>query len=105
MTILKHRVKPKLRQAIPVMIGPAVALSALGAIAPPLAIPAAVWATASLLYGLFLGARSRNGCASASGIAAMAMHLGFSVGFMSHLVTRKILGKPAAQCSAHADMG
>jgi succinoglycan biosynthesis protein ExoA len=35
----------------------------------------------------------------------MAMHLGFSVGFTSHLVTRKILGKPAARFSAHVDMG
>ena len=105
MTILKHRMKPKLRQAIPVMIGPAVALSVLGAVAPPLAIPAALWAAASLLYGFFLGVRSRNGCACASGVAAMAMHFGFSVGFISHLVTRKVLGRPAAQYSAHADMG
>ncbi len=105
MTILKHRMKPKLRQTIPVMIGPAVALSALGAVAPPLAIPAAVWAAASLLYGLFLGVRGRNGCACGSGVAAMAMHLGFSVGFISHIVTRKVIGRPAARYSAHADMG
>ena len=105
MTILKHRMKPRLRQAIPVMIGPAVALAALGAVAPPLAIPAALWAAASLLYGVMLGVRSRSGCACGAGVAAMAMHLGFSVGFISHLVTRKLFGKPAAQCSAHVDMG
>jgi hypothetical protein len=35
----------------------------------------------------------------------MAMHLGFSVGFISQLVSRKVLGKPAARLSAHADMG
>jgi succinoglycan biosynthesis protein ExoA len=97
--------KPKLRQAIPVMIGPAVALSALGLFVPALSIPAALWAAASLSYGLLLGVRSRNGCDCGSGVAAMAMHLGFSVGFIAHLVTRKVLGTPAAQCSAHVDMG
>lgn len=105
MTILKHRMKPKLRQAIPVMIGPAVAFSALGFVVPPLAIPAALWAAASLFYGIVLGVRSRAACACGSGIAAMAMHLGFSVGFISQLVSRKVLGKPAARLSAHADMG
>lgn len=105
MTILKHRMKPKLRQAIPVMIGPAVALSALGLVAPVLAIPAALWAAASLFYGALLGVRSRDGCAGGAGIAAMAMHLGFSVGFISHLVTRKLAGAPSAQRSAHADIG
>jgi succinoglycan biosynthesis protein ExoA len=105
MTILKHRMKPKLRQAIPVMIGPAVALAALGTVAPPLAIPAACWAAACLFYGALLGVRSRNACACGSGVAAMAMHLGFSVGFISHLVIRKVLGKPAVQRSAHVDMG
>ena len=105
MTILKHRMRPKLRQAIPVMIGPAVAFSALGFVVPPLAIPAALWAAASLFYGIVLGVRSRAACACGSGVAAMAMHLGFSVGFISQLVSRKVLGKPAARLSAHADMG
>jgi succinoglycan biosynthesis protein ExoA len=105
MTILKHRMKPKLRQAIPVMIGPAVALSALGVVAPVLAIPAALWAVASLAYGVLLGVRSKDGCECGAGVAAMAMHLGFSVGFISHLVTRKAARAPAARRSAHADIG
>ena len=105
MTILKHRMRPKARQAIPVMIGPAVALSPLGLIVPLLAVPAALWAAASLMYGAALGIRSRNACECGSGAAAMAMHLGFSVGFISHLVIRKIFGKPAARLSAHVDMG
>jgi succinoglycan biosynthesis protein ExoA len=105
MTILKHRMKPKLRQVIPVMIGPAVALSALGVVAPVLAIPAALWAAASLFYGALLGFRSKDGCACGAGIAAMAMHLGFSVGFISQLVTRKLIGTSPARRSAHADIG
>jgi succinoglycan biosynthesis protein ExoA len=105
MTILKHRMKPKLRQAIPVMIGPAVALAALGFVSPVLTVPTVVWAAASLLYGGVLGVRVRNGCACGAGIAAMAMHLGFSVGFISHLVARKVAGVPSARRSAHADTG
>jgi succinoglycan biosynthesis protein ExoA len=105
MTILKHRMKPKLRQAIPVMIGPAVALSALGFVAPALAIPAALWAVASLAYGVLLGVRDKDKCACGSGVAAMAMHLGFSVGFISRLVTRNAAGASPARRSAHADIG
>lgn len=105
MTILKHRMRPRLRQAIPVMIAPAVALAALGVVAPVLAIPAALWAAASLFYGVLLGVRSKEGCACGAGIAAMAMHLGFSVGFIAQLVSPKAAGAPAAQRSAHADAG
>lgn len=105
MTILKHRMKPKLRQVIPVMIGPAVALSALGSVAPVLAIPAALWAVASLVYGVLLGVRDKDGCACGAGVAAMTMHLGFSVGFISKLIARKVAAAPPARRSAHADIG
>ena len=105
MTILKHRMKPKLRQVIPVMIGPAVALSALGSVAPVLAIPAALWAVASLVYGVLLGVRDKDGCACGAGVAAMTMHLGFSVGFISKLVDRKVAAASPARRSAHADIG
>jgi succinoglycan biosynthesis protein ExoA len=105
MTILKHRMKPKLRQVIPVMIGPAVALSVLGGVAPVLSIPAALWAAASLAYGVVLGVRDKDGCACGSGIAAMAMHLGFSVGFISRIFTRKVADASPVRRSAHADIG
>jgi succinoglycan biosynthesis protein ExoA len=92
MTILKHRARPKLRQVLPVMIAPVVAMSLLGLLAPLLAAPAALWAMASLTYGFVLGVRDRSGCACGSGFAAMLMHLAFSIGFISQIARKKAFG-------------
>lgn len=82
MNILKHRSRPKLRQLIPVMVGPAVCLSLLAPVSLVFAVPALVWAAASLSLGAIEGLRQRNLCAGAAGFAAMLMHLGFSFGFI-----------------------
>src|SRR5579859_906822 len=91
MTILKHRAKPRLRQLLPAMIGPFVVLSLLSPVAPILGLPAMLWTIASLTIGVILGVRDKRACAFASGIAAMLMHLGFSVGFIAQLVKQKWL--------------
>jgi succinoglycan biosynthesis protein ExoA len=86
MTILKHRVRPKVRQVLPVLVGPAAAMSLLWPLTPFFAIPAMLWVIAGLTYGLALGIRSRSGCACGAGIAALLMHLGFSFGFISQML-------------------
>jgi succinoglycan biosynthesis protein ExoA len=96
-TTLKHHARPKLRQVIPVMIGPIVAVSLLGWASPLLALPAAAWAIACLTYGLLLGAREKRGCACGAGIAAMLMHLGFSVGYISQVLRHAALGGSRAR--------
>jgi succinoglycan biosynthesis protein ExoA len=90
-TTLKHQARPKVRQVIPVMIGPMVAVSLLGWVSPLLALPAAAWAMACLTYGLLLGAREKRFCACGAGIAAMLMHLGFSVGYVSQILRHTAL--------------
>jgi succinoglycan biosynthesis protein ExoA len=90
-TTLKHHARPKLRQVIPVMIGPMVAVSLLAWVSPLLALPAAAWAMACLSYGLLLGAREKSSCACGAGIAAMLMHLGFSVGYVSQILRHTAL--------------
>jgi succinoglycan biosynthesis protein ExoA len=92
MTILKHRAKPKLRQLVPVMVGPAVVMALLWPLAPFLAIPAALWMTLCLTYGVVLGVRGNNKCACGAGIAAMLMHLGFSFGFISRMLRPTAVG-------------
>jgi succinoglycan biosynthesis protein ExoA len=92
MTILKHRARPKLRQVLPVMIGPVVAVSLLWWVTPLLAIPAVAWAMACLTCGMLLGVRRKSGCACGAGIAAMLMHLGFSVGFILQVAKNAVLG-------------
>jgi len=92
MTMLKHGAKPKLRQVLPVMVGPIVAMSLLWPLASFLAVPAVLWVIVSLTYGIVLGVCRKTSCAFGSGIAAMLMHLGFSVGFISQIVKLKALG-------------
>lgn len=103
MTILKHGVRPKLRQVLPVVIGPVVAMSLLWPLAAVLAVPAGLWATASLSYGLLLAADERSWCAGGSGFAAMLMHLGFSVGFLSQIVGQKSVGRSRSRLGAQLD--
>jgi len=83
MNALKHGSKPKLRQLVPVLVGPAVALALLGPLVPAFAVPAMVWATICLVYGAVLGIRNGEACGCGAGIAAMLMHLGFSCGFIA----------------------
>lgn len=86
-TIMRHRMRPKIRQMLPACVLPA--LFAL-AFAPwlPLAVgPVLVWTMACLLIGAALGVRERGRCAYASGLAAMIIHLGWSIGFWSELTT------------------
>jgi succinoglycan biosynthesis protein ExoA len=99
-TILKHRVRPKLRQLMPVMVGPAAIMSLLWPLAPFFAIPAVLWATISLTFGVVLGARGKSWCAGGAGIAAMLMHLGFSFGFISQLLWPRAIGNSQSNRSA-----
>jgi succinoglycan biosynthesis protein ExoA len=100
MTILKHRIRPKLRQLLPVMVGPAVVISLLWPLTPFVAVPAVLWATISLTYGAVLGVRRNSSCACGAGIAAMLMHLGFSVGFFSQIVRPTAISKPRSNRAA-----
>jgi succinoglycan biosynthesis protein ExoA len=92
MTILKHRVKPRLRQLLPVMVGPAVVMSLLWPLAPFFAIPAVLWVAICLTYGVVLGVRGKSWCACSAGIPAMLMHLGFSFGFISRILRSTAIG-------------
>jgi len=80
-TLRLHGTRPKLRQRIPILILPLVAMGLLGPIVPMALVPALAWATLCLGYGLALGIRSRNLCAAAAGWPAMIMHLAWSCGY------------------------
>ena len=96
-TVLKHRTRLRLRQALPLAVAPA----ALAALAAPLwwpaALPALGWALACLTYGAVLGLRRRDVWAALAGPAAMIMHLAWSAGFWSQLLARRIDGAKAGR--------
>ncbi|TCM18001.1 succinoglycan biosynthesis protein ExoA [Novosphingobium sp. PhB165] len=95
MTLARHAAPIKLRQAIPVAIAPLVLMALVGFCLAPivpraslLALPALGWATLCLGYGLVLGVRNRSRCMAGAGMAAMVMHLAWSLGFIG----QKLIG-------------
>lgn len=88
-TVLKHRTRLKLRQAAPLAVAPAVALVLLTPLSWMFALPALVWATACLAFGMLLTLKTRDLAVAASGPAAMIMHLAWSLGFLAGLARRR----------------
>jgi succinoglycan biosynthesis protein ExoA len=80
--MLKHRSRPKPRQAIPIMVVPAIALAFFAPILPIMLVPAGLWLALCLGYGCLIGIRNRELCDGLSGVAAIIMHFGFSLGFL-----------------------
>ena len=88
-TVLKHYQPLKLRQTLPLAVAPAVASLLAAPFFWAFAIPALVWAFAALTYGALLGVRRRDPAAMLSGVAAMIMHLGWSAGFWTQLMSNR----------------
>lgn len=94
-TILRHRLRPKGRQLLPLTVAPAVLMLLLALLIGPgnaplplllfLVAPAVSWAAICLTYGAWLGIKARDQSALTAGVAAMIMHFGWSVGFWSRL--------------------
>lgn len=101
-TLIKHRKRPRPRQSLPLAVAPAAALALLSPVQPVFAIPAFLWASLCIVYGCALGLRIRNICAASSGAAAMIMHFGWSIGFLSealNLVASKGSGEQPSSLS------
>lgn len=101
-TVLKHRVRLKPRQAAPLAIAPAVLLALASPLHPIFAAPAALWIAACLSVGLLVGLKARSACACASGVAAMIMHLAWSLGFWRQLLDRRRTATPASDVRSAA---
>lgn len=80
-TLRLHGMRPKLRQLLPILILPVVAICLLAPAVPIMALPAVAWAALCLGYGIALGVRNRSWCAAAAGWPAMVMHLAWSCGY------------------------
>jgi succinoglycan biosynthesis protein ExoA len=84
--LLKHRKNAKLRHLVLAGVIPALGLAVLEPISIIFVIPALAWASLCIGYGIILGARHSSWCAAAAGFAAMAMQIGWSIGFFRGLL-------------------
>jgi succinoglycan biosynthesis protein ExoA len=87
-TLVRHRKVPKLRQLLPAGVAPAIAASFLAPWHALAAIPALFWAMLCMLSGAGLGLRLGLRGAIFGGIAAMTIHLAWSVGFWCEILSR-----------------
>ncbi|RUT98985.1 glycosyltransferase family 2 protein [Mesorhizobium sp. USDA-HM6] len=93
--VLKHRMMPKLRQMIPLLVFPVVLLTFFAPLFVLAAVPFLVWAAVCLGYGVVTAIGQRNPAIALAGVSAMVMHLGWSMGFWL-----QILGpKPAREAA------
>ena len=87
-TLVRHRKLPKLRQCLPAGIAPAIAASALAPWHPIAGAPALFWAVLCLLCGAGLGLRRSPRSALFVGVAAITIHMGWSIGFWREILSR-----------------
>jgi succinoglycan biosynthesis protein ExoA len=97
---LKHRKNTKLRHLILVAVAPAICLMMLSPFAGLCAIPALSWTLLCIGCGVVLGVRGKDACATAAGLAAIAMQAGWSFGFFRGLAPDA--GKNGAATKADA---
>ncbi|MBA9061469.1 succinoglycan biosynthesis protein ExoA [Methylobacterium fujisawaense] len=84
-TLEKHASLPRARQMLPALVLLyAVAALPLAALMPALLIPLLLYAGACGLCGLALALKARDPVLLLSGPAAVAMHLSWAAGFLSH---------------------
>jgi succinoglycan biosynthesis protein ExoA len=84
--VLKHRMIPKVRQMVPLLVFPVVLLAAFSLVHWLAIVPLLVWASVCLGYGVWTAIRQRDPDSALAGISAMVMHFGWSVGFWLQLL-------------------
>ncbi|MEP0522199.1 MAG: glycosyltransferase family 2 protein [Hyphomicrobiales bacterium] len=95
--LLKHRVWPKVRQSLPLLVFPAVIFMALQPILGALSVlPAAVWLSVCIGYGVAFAIRTSQPKLLLAGVSAIVMHFAWSLGFWLQLVSYRREGVSAA---------
>ncbi len=98
-TVSMHKTPLKIRQMIPISIGPMCLVAIVGMVfwwlAFPLALPTIAWASAAIGFGVYLAVKYKAPEALLSGPAAMAMHVSWSLGYWRQVSLRR--GRKASQ--------
>jgi succinoglycan biosynthesis protein ExoA len=86
-TTLKHRIIPRLRQIVPLAVIPSILLTPAASFSWLAILPMGLWMSVCLFYGLALAIRDHRADTLLAGPAAMLMHLGWSSGFMTGILS------------------
>lgn len=84
--VLKHRVRPGLRQMIPLAVAPLAVGALLAVLNWAAVVPVGVWAFACIAYGFWMAIGERNPYGPLAAVSAMVMHFAWSAGFWRELL-------------------
>jgi succinoglycan biosynthesis protein ExoA len=84
-TLLKHKIKPRLRQTLPVFVAPSALLALLSPFVENTAIPLLCWTVLCLGVGAWLAVKHRDSNVIMCGPSLMIMHMAWSLGFWDEL--------------------
>lgn len=88
--LLKHKVWPKARQSVPLLVFPAVAFVGLQPVLGIVSVlPAVIWISVCVGYGLALSIKTSQPKLILAGVSAIVMHFAWSLGFWLQLVSRQ----------------
>lgn len=82
----RHRMRPRLRQLVPLAVPAALALLPLALLHPIFALPALAWGALILTAGVVVGLKAGGGWAMLSGVAAGVMQASWGFGFLRELL-------------------
>jgi succinoglycan biosynthesis protein ExoA len=88
-TVLKHGLKLKIRQLLPVAVAPAAVMALAYPLIPVAAFPLFAWASLCLGYGGWIAWKVKSPLLALSGPSAMLMHGGWSLGFWQGLLKHR----------------
>lgn len=93
-TIQRHRMRPRLRQFLPLAVPVALAALPLAIFHWAFSLPLILWLAACVGAGLIVGWRQRSAWGMLSGLAAAIMHAAWGLGFLWEFFTRPAHGSP-----------
>lgn len=101
-TMLKHRMRPRLRQLVPVLlVVGVVACLVLASLWPWFLLFPLAYVAACMIYGFRAAIRRRDPWLCTTGLAAIIMHLSFGAGLMQQAVTAVTGQRSFAKPSNH----
>ena len=100
-TMRRHRMRPRLRQLVPLAVPLSIGVLPLGLIHPLFVLPAFAWGSLILTAGAVVGLRAGGGWALLAGVAAGIMQAGWGTGFLRQFLSDG--GSDAPRYGFHSD--
>lgn len=93
--LLKHRMKPKLRQLVPLAVFPSVAIAGFSFVYSLSALPLMLWLAICAAFGVWTAWREKSIQLAVAGLSIVIMHFAWSLGFWLQIARSAPWRRPA----------